>query len=791
MDNAAKDDDPKCWPACCRTRRWGTGGRVVRGGRRVREPKRRNVKPTGKPEVQGNDQGVNVNEGVDGVPDFSIIIAQQLQNLLPTILAQVGNQGSNQGGNRNQNGSAVNDIIQEKMESVQDKSGCGDDQKVKYTTGSFVGKALTWFHELASLVTHLVTPENKRIERYIYGLAPQIRGMVAATEPMTIRKAVQIAGTPTVEAIRNGSLKKNLEKRGNVGEPRLPPIRKIKFRIELILGAIPIAKSPYRLAPSEMKELELNKLTIKNRYPLPRMVDLFDQLQGSQYFSKIDLRFGYHQLRVHEDDIPKTAFRTRYGHFEFTVMPFGLTNAPVNREEHEVHLRLILELLKKEKLYAKFFKCKFWLREVQFLGHGINGYDIHVDPSKIEARAFQTLIDKLCNAPVLALPDRAKDLMVYCDASGLGLCCVLMQRVLFGDYDCEIRYHPSKANVVADALSRKKRVKPKRVQAMNMTLQSSIKDMILAAYEEVSDESAGLQKGLDENIKVIINRLTKSAHFLPMREDYKMDMLARLYLNEVVAKHGVPISIISDRDSRFTSRFWQSMQEALGTKLDMSTTYHPQTDSQSEHTIQTLKDMLRACEVSFPDYVARGWRDQLIGLELVQKTTEKISQIKDRLKAALSHWKGVVRFGKKGKLAPRFVGPFEVAYRLRFSEELNDVHDTFHVSNFKKCLADPTLQVPLDEIQVDAKLNFKGEHVEILEESSRRLNVVELPSSRFVEIQNVDLNSRGNVKIRLRTSSRIKKSLGMVSTLLELSTLPGLVPGGGGIGDTIPDMIGP
>ncbi|GKA28006.1 putative reverse transcriptase domain-containing protein [Tanacetum coccineum] len=160
---------------------------------------------------------------------------------------------------------------------------------------------------------------------------------------------------------------------------------------------------------------ELNKLTVKNHYPLPRIDDLFDQLQGSQFFSKIDLRSGYHQQRVHEDDIPKTAFTTRYGHFEFTVMPFGLTNPLavfmdlMNRvcrpyldkfvivfiddiliysktqEEHVEHLRLVLELLKKEKMYAKFSKCEFWLREVQFIRHVINGNGIHVDPSKIEA----------------------------------------------------------------------------------------------------------------------------------------------------------------------------------------------------------------------------------------------------------------------------------------------------------------------------------------------------------------------------------------------------------------------
>ncbi|GJS99349.1 putative nucleotidyltransferase, ribonuclease H [Tanacetum coccineum] len=287
---------------------------------------------------------------------------------------------------------------------------------------------------------------------------------------------------------------------------------------------------------------ELNKLTIKNRYLLPRMDELFDQLQGSQYFSKIDLRSGYHQLRVHEGDIPKTAFKTRYGHFDFIVMPFGLTNAPATREEHEVHLGLVLELLKEEKLYAKFSKCEFWLQEVQFLGHVINGDGIHVDPSKIEAvknwkaprtpsegkeqeMAFQTLKDKLCNAPVLALLDGPEDFVVYCDVSGLGLACVLMQRAkviayasmqlkiheknytthdlelgavvfalkiwrhylqkelnmrqrrwieLFSDYDYEIRYHPGKANVLADALM---------------------------AQEEAYDESAGLQKGLDEMIE--------------------------------------------------------------------------------------------------------------------------------------------------------------------------------------------------------------------------------------------------------------------------------------------------
>ncbi|GJY16727.1 putative reverse transcriptase domain-containing protein [Tanacetum coccineum] len=303
-----------------------------------------------------------------------------------------------------------------------------------------------------------------------------------------------------------------------------PPQQQVEFRIDLVLGATPVANhSPWGAPVLFVKKkdgalhicidyMELNKLNIKNRYPLPRIDDLFDQLQGARYFLKIDLRSGYHQLRVHEDDIPKTAFRTRYEHFEFTVMPFGLTNAPTvfmdlmnrvckpylvkfvivfiddilvyskSKDEHEVHLRLVLELLKKEELYAKFSKCEFWLQEVQFLGHVFNQNGIHVDPSKIEAvknwkapmtpseirsflgltgyyrrfianfskiakpltsltqknkkyewgieqeEAFQTLKDNLCNAPILSLPDGVENFIVYCDASNQGLGCVLMQR---------------------------------------------------------------------------------------------------------------------------------------------------------------------------------------------------------------------------------------------------------------------------------------------------------------------------------------------------------------------------
>ncbi|GJV74217.1 putative reverse transcriptase domain-containing protein [Tanacetum coccineum] len=548
---------------------------------------------------------------------------------------------------------------------------------------------------------------------------------------------------------------------------------------------------------------ELNKLTVKNRYPLPRIDDLFDQLQGSRVYSKIDLRSGYHQLRVREEDISKTAFRTRYGHYEFQVMPFGLTNAPAvfmdlmnrvckpyldrfvivfiddiliyskSRKEHEGHLKLILNLLKKEELYAKFSKCEFWLSKVQFLGHVIDSEGIHVDPAKIKAIkdwaspktpteirqflglagyyrrfiegfskiarpmtkltqksvkfeweekaevAFQLLKQKLCSAPILALPEGSENFMVYCDASHKGLGAVLMQREKviayasrqlkvheknYTTHDLELGavvfalkmwrhyLYGTKCVVFTDHKSlqhildqkelnmrqrhcRKERSKPLRVGALVMTIGLNLPKQILSAQSEARKEENSINEdlrgminkalimhkshkskysihtGLDKmyqdlkklywwpNIKaeiatyvskcltyakvkieyqkpsaagqdtiwVIVDRLTKSAHFLPMREDDMLEKLTRQYLKEVVSKHRVPVSIISDRDGKFTSHFWKSLHKALGTRLDMSTAYHPETDGQSERTIQTLEDMLRACVLDF----GKGWDKHL------------------------------------------------------------------------------------------------------------------------------------------------------------------------------------
>ncbi|GJV97386.1 putative reverse transcriptase domain-containing protein [Tanacetum coccineum] len=636
---------------------------------------------------------------------------------------------------------------------------------------------------------------------------------------------------------------------------------------------------------------------------------------------QIDLVPGYHQLRVREEDIPKTVFRTRYGHYEFQVMPFGLTNGPAvfmdlmnwvckpyldkfiivfiddiliyskNKEEHEEHLKLILELLKKEELYAKFSKCEFWIPKVQFLGLVIDSKGIHVDPTKIELikdwgspktpteiclflglagyyrrfiegfskiaksmtkltqknvkfdcgekeeAAFQLIKHKLCSAPILALPKGSENIIVYCDASHKGLGVVLMQKekviayafrqlkiheknyithdlelgavvfalkmwrhYLYGtnDYDYEIRYHSGKANVVADALSRKERIKPLRVRALVMTIGLNLPKQILEAQTEavkpknLTAEDVGVQPEIPEwkwekitmgfitklpktangydTIWVIVDRLTKSARFLPMRETDPIEKLMKLYMKEVVTRDGVPISIISDRDSKFTSLFWKALHKALGTRLDMSTAYHPQTDGQSERTIQTLEDMLRACVLDF----GKGWDRhlplvefsynnsyhtsikaapfealygrkcrspvcwaevgdaQLTGPAIIHETTEKIVQIKSRIQAArdrqksyanirrkplefqvgdrvmlkVSPWKGVVRFGKRGKLNP------------------SRVHNTFHVSNLKKCLSDESLVIPLD---VDDKLHFVEEPVEVMDREIKQMKRSRIP----------------------------------------------------------------
>ncbi|KAA0064281.1 reverse transcriptase [Cucumis melo var. makuwa] len=362
----------------------------------------------------------------------------------------------------------------------------------------------------------------------------------------------------------------------------LPPNKEIEFTIELLLGTVPISQAPYRTAPSELKELkiqlqelvdkgyirpsvspwgapvlfvkkkdgtlrlcidykQLNKITIRNKYPLLRIDDLFDQLRGATLFSKIDLRSGYHQLKVKESDIAKTTFRMRYRHYEFRVMSFGLTNAPavfmdlmdrifhqyldqfvivfiddilvysVDREAHEEHLRIVLQAVRDKQLYTKFSKCEFWLEQVVFFRHVVSTKGVSVNPQKVEAvvnwerptsatknakfewsdkceQSFQELKKRLVTAPILALPVTGKDYVIYCDASRLGLGSVLMQDGnVIAYYSRQLKEHECKANVVVDALSRKSRLSKSALCGIQVALLNELR----GSKAEVTIEDSG------------------------------------------------------------------------------------------------------------------------------------------------------------------------------------------------------------------------------------------------------------------------------------------------------------
>ncbi|GJV42022.1 putative reverse transcriptase domain-containing protein [Tanacetum coccineum] len=620
-----REEDPKGWPACIRITRRGTGGRLVRG---VEE-----VEDLG--EIRSAKFRVAVSRSWN---DFKFMM---IEEFCPS-------------------------------------------------------------HEMQKLVPHLVTPKSRKIERlmYVYGLAPQICGMVAATEPKTIQKAVQIFSALTDEAIRNESIKK-VEKKGNMGEPSKDTNGRDDNKRTRTGNSFGSTANPVGRGNTACPRLNRAQGPEGNR---PNQVaannggqgrgNQGNQARGRAFMLgaeearqdpnimtginppnlgfRYEIEIASRQL-VEIDKVIKGCKLEIEGHvFDINLIPFGHGSFDVIIGE--LKSAKARDKKQKEIVVVRDFpeKCKTF------------------DSGEEYELAFQTLKDKLCNAPVQALSDVPKDFVVYCDASGIGLGCVLMQRG-----------------------------------------KSSIKDKILSAQKEDVDESAGLQKGLDEMIeqrravkmyydlrdrywwprmkKDIAEYVSKCLTCLKVKAEHQrpsgllqqpkipvwkwegiaMDfvmklprtssrhetiwvIMDRLYLNEIVARHGVPISIISDHDCHFTSRFWQSMQEALGTHLDMSTAYHPQTDGQSERTIQTLEDMLRACVLDFrgscyvhlslvecsynnsyhssvrcalfealygrkcrsPIMWAEVGEGQLIGLELVQETTEKISQIKDILKVA-------------------------------------------------------------------------------------------------------------------------------------------------------------
>ncbi|GKA18283.1 putative reverse transcriptase domain-containing protein [Tanacetum coccineum] len=552
--------------------------------------------------------------------------------------------------------------------------------------------------------------------------------------------------------------------------PGLPPARPVEFQIDLIPGAAPVARAPsspwgapvlfvkkkdgsFRMC---IDYRELNKLTVKNRYPLPRIDDLFDQLQGSSIYSKIDLRSGYHQLRVREQDIPKTAFRTRYGHYEFQVMPFGLTNAPavfmdlMNRvckpyldkfvivfiddiliyskdeKEHEEHLKAILELLKKEKLYAKFSKCEFWI------------------PKLIK--------QKLCSAPILALPEGSEDFVVYCDASHKGLGAVLMQREkviayasrqlkvheknytthdlelgsvvfalkiwrhylygtrctvftdhkslqhildqkelnmrqrrwleLLSDYDCDIRYHPGKANVVADALSR--------------------------------------------------------------RND-PLDKLARLYLNRIVARHGIPASIICDRDGRFTLNFWRSFQKALGTDISNELCVSSETGRPVRETLNSRKECYVLAHPPFDALYGSMSITGVPGLRLGTPTgTESRINPRNNGKDRPDQAKDASCSGSTKELC-------RSEMKANGVRELRRVSPYFPCVNLEEMFSNEPLVMPLEGIHVYDKLQFVEDPVEIMEWEIKRLK------QRWIPMVKVPWNSRWGPEFTWEREDSFKK----------------------------------
>ncbi|GKC64351.1 putative reverse transcriptase domain-containing protein [Tanacetum coccineum] len=523
-------------------------------------------------------------------------------------------------------------------------------------------------------------------------------------------------------------------------------------------------------------ETELWNLTVKNN-DLAAYTQRFIWSSSSSWGAPVlFVKQKDGSLRIfHDEDIPKMVFRTRYGHYEFQVMPFGLTNAPTvfmdlmnrvckpfldkfvivfiydiliysrNKVEHEGHLKQIMELLKKEELYAKFLKCNFWLSKVQFLSYVIDREGIHVDPDKIESirgwaspktpteirqflgpagyyrrfiegflkiakpmtkltqksvkfdwgdkeeAAFHTLKHKLYSASILALPEGSENFVVYCDASHKGLGAVLMQ----------------KERVIAYA-SRQLKIHEKNYTTHDLEL------------------------------GVVVFALKMRRHYLSgtkciaQNEARKEESYGTEDLCGMIKK----LELCADGTLCLNGRSWIPNH---GTQLDMSMAYHPQIDGQSERTIQTLEDMLRACVIDF----GKGWDTHLPLVEFSYNNSYHTSikaapfealygrkyrlpicwaEVGDMVMLKVSQWKAVIRFGKRGKLNPRYIGPFKVlakvgtvAYRLELPDQLSRVHSTFHVYNLKKCYANEPLAISLDEIQIDDKLNFIEEPVEIMD----------------------------------------------------------------------------
>nr|GEY03719.1 putative reverse transcriptase domain-containing protein [Tanacetum cinerariifolium] len=582
--------------------------------------------------------------------------------------------------------------------------------------------------------------------------------------------------------------------------PGLPPVRQVESQIDLIPGAAPVARAPYRLAPSEMQELsnqlqelayrvfihpstspwgapilfvkkkdgsfrmciyyrELNKLTVKNRYPLARIDDLFDQLQGSSVYLKIDLRSGYHQLRVRDEDIPKTAFRMRYGHYEFQVMPFGLTNTPTvfmdlmnhvckpyldkfvivfiddiliyscKKEEHANHLRIILELLRKEKLYAKFPKCDFWIRTVQFLGHLIDSQGLHVDPAKIEA------------IKNWASPTTPTEIHQF-----LGLA---------GYYRRFIKHFSKIAKSLTILTQKDKNIKAAPFEAL-----CGRKCRSPVCWAEVGDTQLTGPEIIHETTEKIMQI---RQHLQAVRDRQRSKGKAKGGQYSYPSKTKKPQPQKKEhpkkKDSVTTAKrmyqdlkklyWWPNMKAIIAEYVGKCLTIK----AAPFEALYSRKCRSPVCWAKVGDR-------QLTRPEIIHETTKKFVQIRQHLQAVrdrqrsyanvrrkpldfqtgdrvmlkISPHKGIIRFGKRRKLNPRYIGPFKilkrigpVAYKIELPEELINVHNTFHVSNLKKCLSKKSLIIPMKELKLDEKLNFVEEPIEIMDREIKQLRQIRIP----------------------------------------------------------------
>ncbi|RVW58192.1 Retrovirus-related Pol polyprotein from transposon 297 [Vitis vinifera] len=600
--------------------------------------------------------------------------------------------------------------------------------------------------------------------------------------------------------------------------PCLPPHREMDFSIELYPGTDPISIAPYRMAPVELKELniqlqelqtkgfirpstspwgapvlfvkkkdgslrlcvdyrKLNRVTVKNKYPLPRIDDLFDQLCGACYFSKIDLRSGYHQLRVRERDIPKTAFRTRYGHYEFVVMPFGLTNAPAafmdmmnriyrpyldhfvvvfvddiliyskSREEHGHHLHMALQTLRENQLYAKLEKCDFWLQEIQFLGHMVSQEGISVDPTKVEAvtkwERPKNVFEVRSFLGLAGYYRRSQKFEVYFLSKDLN---ARQRRWLetLEDFHFTLQYHPGKANVVADALSRKAQCVLSGLMVYEWKMYDYISEF--NPCFDVHDSGACFctlvaQPTILQKVKEEVMKEAHHSRFTVHPGETKMyHDLKRQY-------------------------WWQGMKRDISQFISKCLTCQ---QVKVEH--QKPAGLLQPLPIAewkwdhvMMDFVTRLPRTpqtSLIGPELVQETTDKIRVIRDRLLAAQSRQKsyadhrrrplefqigdhvflrvtprkGVFRFGKRGKLAPRYVGPFEilqkigeVAYKLALPPQLSGIHDVFHVSMLRKYEPDTTHVLDWQDLNLQEDVTYEEGPRQILDKKEKVLRTKIIP----------------------------------------------------------------